>query len=83
MKLGDIVRDTVTDFSGTVIARHLYLNGCERLSLQSRELKDGKPVEPQTFDVEQLELVEAAKPRAVQPKGGPRNEPARAAIPAR
>jgi hypothetical protein len=83
MKLGDFVKDTVTDFSGTVIARHEYLNGCIRLSLQPRELKDGKLIEATTFDIEQLELVKAAAPRKVTPTGGPHNEPSRAAVPAR
>ncbi len=83
MNLGDTAKDTITSFQGVIVSTHQYLNGCSRITLQPRELKDGKPVECQTFDVEQLELVELAKPRTVAPKGGPQSEPARAAIPAR
>ena len=83
MKLGDIVKDTVTDFEGMVVARHEYLNGCVRFSLQPRGLHDGKLIEPQTFDVEQLVLIKAAEARSVRPTGGPHNEPARTAIPSR
>lgn len=83
MKLGDTVKDTVTDFTGTVVSRHEYLNGCVRLSVQPRELKDGKPIESQGFDIEQLQLVKAAEPRAVVPSGGPHNDPPRPAVPSR
>lgn len=83
MKLGDLAKDTITGFTGTVTARHEYLNGCVRFSLQSRALKDGAPLDPLTFDIEQLELVEAAEPRRVTPSGGPHDEPKRPAIPAR
>lgn len=83
MNLGDKARDTVTGFSGTITAEHKYLNGCRRFTMTANTLKDGVPIEPQTFDVEQLEFVEAAAPRTVLPKGGPHNEPSRPAAPAR
>lgn len=83
MNLGDKARDTVTGFSGTITAEHKYLNGCRRFSITANTLKDGAPIDPQVFDVEQLELVEIASPRTVAPKGGPHNEPSRQATPAR
>lgn len=83
MKNGDTVRDTITKFQGVVIAEHKYLNGCVRLSVQPIELKDGKPIDSIAFDIEQLELIEDAKPRAVVPKGGPQSEPLRQVAPAR
>jgi hypothetical protein len=83
VNLGDYVKDTITDFEGTVISRHEYLNGCVRLSLQPRELREGKLVEALTFDVEQLVLVKAAEPKLAIPKGGPQHEPPRQAVPAR
>jgi hypothetical protein len=81
--LGDKAKDTVTGFTGTATAYHEYLNGCKRFTLTANTLKDGVPIEPQTFDVEQLELIEEAKPRAVVPAGGPQKEPSRPSIPAR
>ena len=83
MKLGDKVRDTITGLTGVAVARHEYLNGCIRLSLQPPEVKDGKPVDCSTFDVEQLEVVEKASPRSVDPTGGPHDEPLRPSIPSR
>ncbi len=83
MKLGDELKDTVTGFKGVAVSHHRYLNGCERFTLQPRELKDGKPVEPHTFDIEQLELYLAAPERTVTPSGGPHDEPSRPSIPSR
>lgn len=77
LKLGDTVRDTITEFTGVVIAEHKYLNGCCRLSIQPKELKDGKPIEALTFDAEQLELVTRATERTVVPAGGPMDAPSR------
>ncbi len=74
IELGDTAKDTITGFTGTVVAETRFLNGCMRMSLQATELKDGKPVEWQAFDVEQLALVERAKPRNVEPSGGPRED---------
>jgi hypothetical protein len=83
MKLGDTIKDTITGFAGVCTSRHEYLNGCVRLTLQPREIKDGKPVDCQTFDIEQLALVKSAAPKQVTPSGGPHDEPKRADIPAR
>lgn len=59
LKLGDLVRDRVTGFAGIVMCRTDWLNGCIRIGVQPRELKDGKPIDALTFDVEQLLLVES------------------------
>lgn len=83
MKNGDLVKDTITGFQGVVIGEHLYLNGCKRLQVQPKELKDGKPLDPQTFDVEQLEMVEEGVHKLLAPTGGPEDEPARARVPSR
>lgn len=84
MNLGDKVRDTITGLTGIAIARHEYLNGCIRLSVQPNELKDGKPVDCSAFDIEQLELVESAsKPRKLVAVGGPHDEPSRPSVPSR
>lgn len=55
--LGCLAKDTVTGFTGIVSSRTEWLNGCIRIGLQPRELKDGKPIESQAFDIEQLEYV--------------------------
>lgn len=83
INLGDIAKDSITSFTGVVTGDFRYLNGCRRLCLQPKELKDGKPIESHTFDVEQIELVERAAPRAVEPSGGPMPTPMRQADPTR
>ncbi len=62
VKLGNKVRDTVTGFEGVAIAKHEFLHGCVRISVQPQSLHDGKPVEAQVFDEPQLDLVEESKP---------------------
>lgn len=75
--LGDTVRDSITGFQGVVICRAKWLHGCERLTVQPRELgKGGQPHESQTFDEPQLVPVEEflAEPGTGE-TGGPRPEP--------
>jgi len=88
--LGARVRDRVTGFEGVVIARHEYLYGCIRCSVQTPEFHEGKPVEPQTFDEPSLEVVEKvvaghadAPERRAKQTGGPSFIPARPAVPRR
>ncbi len=74
IELGDEARDTVTGFTGVVISEHKWLHGCRRLTLQPRELKDGKPIDSHTFDEPQLELVRRAAAKGTDDTGGPRDE---------
>lgn len=83
IKLGDKAKDKISGFTGTVTSHHKYLNGCERLSITPNELKDGKPIDAHTFDIEQIELVQADQHPMLKPTGGPESEPARASIPSR
>lgn len=81
--LGSLARDIVTGFEGVVICETQWLHGCRRLTLQPRELKDGKVVDHCTFDEPQLELVTAAVVNFTKDTGGPRPEPRQAESPAR
>jgi hypothetical protein len=83
IKLGDSAKDSISGLTGVVVARYEYLNGCVRLAIQPREIKDGKPVEASVFDVEQVEFLSAAAPRTVEPKGGPHTDPAPRSSPSR
>lgn len=58
IELGKKVRDTVSGFVGVAVARHTYLNGCSRYSVQPEVDKDGKLPEWQAFDEMQLCIVE-------------------------
>ena len=75
INLGDVVKDTITGFTGVVVCRSKWLYGCERLTLQPMTLKDGTPIDRQTFDEPQLELVSEAKVLPSGNSGGPRPEP--------
>lgn len=82
--LGDTVRDTITGYTGVVIAYTTWLNKCRRISVQSTELKDGKPIDHVVFDIEQLELVKKGKQHEKPPTGGVRPDTgARASTPSR
>lgn len=79
--LGDLVKDSITPFKGTVESRIQWMNGCIRYSVQPNELnKDGKPVESVWIDEQQLVLVEEIKKeekpqKARRQVGGERNDP--------
>ena len=81
IRLGDVAKDSITGYSGVVVAITEWLNGCQRITIQTRELKDGKPVESVTFDAEQIEVVEPKAQPAVSPSGGPSIAPTRAKDP--
>jgi hypothetical protein len=63
-----------------VVSKTEWLNGCVRVQLQYQKLHEGKPVEGQVFDIEQLELVHARKVQQ-EPSGGDRPSIARARDP--
>jgi len=57
VKLGDKVKDTVSGFEGVAVSRHIYLHGCERISVQPPVDKKGACPEAQTFDEPQLKVL--------------------------
>ena len=70
--LGDEAKDTVTGFTGVVVSRTDYLNGCTRICLQPPIGADGKLPQYETFDEPQLRVVTAQKvPRGPTHTGGP------------
>lgn len=71
VNLGDKVKDTITGFVGIAVARHSYLNGCNRVTIQPVVKKDGSLLEAQTFDEPQLELVKKKKVVGDNSTGGP------------
>lgn len=80
IEIGDTVRDTLTDYEGTVIGITQWIYGCRRLTVQTRELKDGRPIDVVSFDEPQVVLVLRGKHpvRATMAKtGGPHSAPTR------
>jgi hypothetical protein len=97
VKLGDTVIDPLTGFTGLVTSRTEFLFGCVRLAVESKEMKDGKPVELY-LDEQRVTVLpdsnEQAKQRAIwegnraqylrKDPGGPGDvPPARRAPPSR
>lgn len=95
VEFGDKCRDLVTGIVGIAVAKTEWLNGCIRWSLDFP--KDGE-VKRETFDDEQLEVIEAnVVPRperlariadylpreAARPGGAGRTDPPRHANPSR
>ena len=84
IELGNLAKDTVTGMTGIVVARTEWMNGCVRLTLQPREVKDGKAVEGGTFDLEQVEYIdEGVRKSEKVPTGGDRPTISRAPDPGR
>lgn len=71
MQLGTKCRDTVSGFEGIAVARHTYLNGCARITVQPPVDKDGKLPETQTFDEPQLKILDNPVITGNNDTGGP------------
>lgn len=70
VKLGDIVRDSITGFEGVAIARAEYLNGCISVQVKPTRLKeDGSMATAEWIDEQRLTLTSKAK------AGGPQSHP--------
>lgn len=83
IELGARVKDRVTGYTGIVTCRSEWLYGCIRYSVQSQELRDGKPIESIGTDEDQLEVLEDPKPQKKTTRGGPTPAASRAPDPKR
>jgi hypothetical protein len=70
--LGADTEDPITKMTGVVVGRFVFINGCVRLEVQPKALKDGRPVEPEVFDEGRLAPQSA---NATKNPGGPRPGP--------
>lgn len=57
IKLGSKVKDMITGYAGIAVGRTEWLYGCNRIVVESDQLKDGKPLETQWFDEQRVEHV--------------------------
>ncbi len=74
IKLGDMVKDTVTGYKGTVVATSDYIHGCRRLCIQAKAKKDGTFVDGIWFDEPRLVYTGKLKIKITSDKsnnGGP------------
>jgi hypothetical protein len=71
IELGSEVKDTISGFTGTAVARHVYINGCNRITVQPVVDKEGKLPETATFDEPQLTIITKKKIKGDNTTGGP------------
>jgi hypothetical protein len=69
VELGKEVTDSLTGFKGIATGRFVFMNGCIRIEVTPTTLKDGVPLEAQSFDEQRL------TPKSKAPAGGPRSGP--------
>lgn len=85
-EFGDIVLDTLTKYKGTVMCITVWITGCIRVGVQSKDLKrnTGAPFEEGWFADTQLEMVKQNKALSkessrtqhlIPPSGGPMPTP--------
>lgn len=76
-KLGDKVKHRVNGFIGIVTGRTEWLYGCVGLTVQSQQLKDGKPIESVCYDEDSWEVVvdQVHKETSQKTTGGPVTSP--------
>lgn len=83
-QLGDRVKDSVSGFTGIVIARTSYINGCVRILVQPPVDKDGKLPATEAFDEPQLYVTEVgAVDVGPEDTGGPAPYASRPSSPTR
>lgn len=64
---GDLVKDLITGFEGIVTYRTTWMHGCDRIAVQPRDLKEGKPLDEEQFDEHRVEIIEKGAVKAVEP----------------
>lgn len=80
-QIGDRVRHIITGFTGIVIGHSKWITGCDTLGIRPEELHDGKPIDPEWFDIGHVKVIKkgAVKPtntgEVKEPSGGPQTTP--------
>lgn len=57
VKLGNEVKDVITDFTGIVVAKCKYLFGCAQIGISPKINKDGLRKETEWFDKGRIKFV--------------------------
>ncbi|MBA7614260.1 hypothetical protein ES703_21523 [subsurface metagenome] len=83
IKIGDIVKDTVTGLEGMAVAKIIYMTGCVQFEVQPRGLKDGLIIKGAWIDEGQLIVKKGAKIKKdkEEPLGGSGHVPSGSSYP--
>ena len=69
IKLGSLVKDNITGFTGFAIGRTEFAFGCIHITIQAAGLtKEGEPVPMQRFDEQRIEVLKQPTKSWSQPK---------------
>lgn len=76
IKLGDLVKDMITGFTGIATSRAEYLFGCVHIGITSTKVdKDGVPIGAMNFDEQRVVRVDkrdvVVSPDSTATSGGP------------
>lgn len=63
LAMGDKVRDTITGFKGTIVARCQYINGCDQCLVKPSVGEDGKMPVGEWIDDQQLKKKATRAPQ--------------------
>jgi len=90
IKLGDLVKDVYSGFTGVAASKAEFLHGCLRIGIEPTKLnKDGNKQEMEYFDeprvkvIKRQEIKDLSKPEPRRKTGGPQKPPRRNADPRR
>jgi hypothetical protein len=65
IELGDLAEDMITKYRGVVVGFTKHITGCDRFTLQSQDMKDGKIPDAYNFDATTVTLIEKQVVRPV------------------
>jgi hypothetical protein len=72
IRLGSLVKDSITGFTGIAIGRTEFGYGCIHIRIQAKGLtKEGDPIPSQSFDDQRVEVIEQPIKSWVEPKESP------------
>jgi len=57
-RLGQKLKDIVTEFEGIAVARVEFINGCVQYALRPKVNDKGEMIEPEYIDVDRLQFVD-------------------------
>lgn len=75
IELGDKVRDKITGYIGTAVARVEFINGCVQYEVAGQVGKDNKVPEPISIDEQSLVVIGKKKKEVMVSETGGRSTP--------
>lgn len=75
-KLGGQARHIYTEFEGIAKSRTEWMSGCWRICIKPTKLHNGKTIDEEWFDIQEVEIVEESDNKAkTENPGGNQKDP--------